>query len=137
MTTPKEIAVQWFERVWQQRSKDAIYQLLPEDGVAHQEGGRTIKGPKQFSGFHDALLTAFPDLSLEILHAIGDDTHAAIHWQVTGTHTGPFAHLSATGAPVKFTGMSFITVKNGQITEGWDCWDQGTLFQSLSAEAAG
>jgi len=99
--------------------------------VSHiRKGGRSVTGPKAFSDFHDQLLTAFSDLSLKILHVVGDDTQAAVHWQVTGTHSGPFANLTVTNVPVSFTGMSFLTIQNGKITEGWDCWDQGALVSS-------
>jgi hypothetical protein len=29
--------------------------------------------------------------------------------------------------------MSLVTVRDGKITEGWDCWDLGTLTASFSS----
>jgi ketosteroid isomerase-like protein len=29
--------------------------------------------------------------------------------------------------------MSFVTVRDGKITEGWDCWDYGALTATLSS----
>ena len=131
LMTPKEIAVHWFEQVWQQRSKKPIHELLTEDSVSHQPGGTSLKGPAAFDQYHDQILAAFPDQSLKILHAVGDDTQACLHWQVTGTHAGPLGPLGPSQKKVCFTGMTLITVKDGKVTEGWDCWDFGSLMKEL------
>ncbi len=34
------------------------------------------------------------------------------------------------------SGMSFVTVRDGKITEGWDCWDFGSLTTTLSSPSA-
>jgi steroid delta-isomerase-like uncharacterized protein len=131
-SAPREVALQWFERVWQQRSKEAVHELMAEDGVAHQPDGAIVKGPAEFLGFHERLLTAFPDFSLKILHALGDDKQACLHWEASGTHGGAFGPYAATQKKVTFSGISLVYVADGKITEGWDCWDFGSLMAELS-----
>jgi len=125
--TPREIAIQWFESVWQSRSREAVFNLMAADALAHQQGGGTTRGPAEFMDFHSQILAAFPNLSLRVLRAVGDETQASVHWQV---FTVPGEQM-AEEAGASFTGMSFLTIKDGQITEGWDCWDRGTFMSAV------
>jgi predicted ester cyclase len=62
-----------------------------------------------------------------------DETQACLHWEVSGTHKGDFAGIATTKGKVSFCGMSFVTARDGKITEGWDCWDYGALTHTLSS----
>jgi steroid delta-isomerase-like uncharacterized protein len=125
--TPKEIINEWFERVWKAPEKSAINALMADDAVAHLAWGAQVCGIAQFSNVHDMFFSAFPDLSVRMLRSVGDDTQACLHWEVSGTHEGDFFGITATNKKVTFSGMSFVTVRDGKITEGWDCWDYGAL----------
>ena len=120
--SPKEVVNQWFERVWNARDKETIPLMMTEEAVAHLAEGAQVCGTREFSGFHDVLLSAFPDLSVRILRSVGDDTQACLHWEATATHRGEFAGIAPTNRKVSFSGMSFVTVRDGKITEGWDRW---------------
>ena len=134
--TPKEVVNEWFERVWNSRDKAAIDRMMTEDAVAHLAGGAQVCGTAQFSDFQDMLIGAFPDLSVRILRSVGDDTQACLHWEASGTHRGDFVGIATTNRKVNFSGMSFVTVRDGKITEGWDCWDYGSLTTTLSSPSA-
>jgi predicted ester cyclase len=137
MSTPiaKELATQWFQRVWQQGSREAIFDLMSPTATGVAEGGLKIQGPEEFARLHDQFFAAFPDLTLEILHSVGDDKEASVHWKVCGTQQGAFGPVPATREPVCFTGMTYLVVDNGRIVEGWDCWDQGSVIGALMAKA--
>ena len=49
---------------------------------------------------------------------------------------GDFVGIGPTNKKVNFSGMSFVTVRDGKITEGWDCWDHGSLTTTLSSPSA-
>jgi hypothetical protein len=65
----------------------------------------------------------------------GDDRQACLHWEASGTHKGDFAGIATTNRKIAFRGMSFVTVRDGKIAEGWDCWDFGTLTTALSSSS--
>lgn len=138
MSTPraKELATQWFQRVWQQGSREAIFELMSPDACGYAEGGIEIRGPEEFARMHDNFFSAFPDLTLEILHSVGDDREASVHWKVCGTQRGAFGPVPATQEPVCFTGMTYLVTENGKIIQGWDCWDQGTVMGTLAAKVS-
>jgi predicted ester cyclase len=130
--SPKEIAIQWFEEVWNQRSREAIHKLMAADAVGHLEGGLVVNGPEGFTAFHDQLLAALPDIKIRILHAVGDDTQAAVHWESVSTHKGQFLDKAPTNKVIQFTGMTYVHVRNGQIVEGWDAFNHGALMAAMS-----
>jgi steroid delta-isomerase-like uncharacterized protein len=135
-STPKEVVNEWFERVWISRGKGAIPRLMAENAVAHLAGGAEACGTAQFSSFQDMLLAAFPDLSVRILRSVGDDTQACLHWEANGTHRGDFVGIAPTNRRVNFSGISLVTVRDGKITEGWDCRDYGSVTTTLSSPSA-
>jgi predicted ester cyclase len=133
----KELANQWFQRVWQQKSREAIFELMSPEASGYAEGGLRIDGPEQFAEMRDQFFAAFPDLALEILHSVGDDREACVHWKLCGTQAGDFASIPATHSPVSFTGMTYLVFEKDRIIQGWDCWDQGKVIGALAATASG
>lgn len=130
--SPRETGIRWFEEIWNSADREAIRRLMSPTGIAHLEGG-DAQGHEQFEAFHDQMLAGMPDLKIRILNSVGDDSQASIHWEATGTHQGTLLGMKATGKVITFTGMSFIKVQDGQLTEGWDCWDQTKFVNALSS----
>jgi predicted ester cyclase len=50
---------------------------------------------------------------------------------MTGTHTGDFFGIPATGKRVEFTGMYMVRIAGGQIVEHWGEEDGVSLLQQL------
>lgn len=58
------------------------------------------------------------------------------HCRVTGTHTGEGLGIAPTGKRVDFEGMTIARVIDGQIREGWNCYDFLTMYQQLGVVPA-
>ena len=128
-----EIGKAWFERVWGERDRSAIYDFIPPDGVAYLEGGQKLVGPEPFAQFHDAMLSAFPDPQFRSLAVVAEGDQVCVHWEFTGSHRGDGLGMPASGEDIRFTGMTRLTVKDGQIVEGWDCWNHGAVMARMGA----
>lgn len=79
----------------------------------------------------EAMHAAFPDSRTEILEIIEEGPKAAVHWQTTGTHTGEFMDVPATGRSVTVTGASFLTFDGDKLAEEWVVWDPRELLSAL------
>jgi steroid delta-isomerase-like uncharacterized protein len=79
----------------------------------------------------EAMHTAFPDSSTEILEIVEDGTKVAVHWQTTGTHTGEFMDVPATGRSIAVTGASFLRFDGDKLAEEWVVWDPRELLSAL------
>src|SRR3954463_8771818 len=102
--SPKAVGLRWFQEVWQQRKEDSIVALLSPDAKGHLEGGQEIVGPDEFIAFHRELLAAMPDLQLEVMRVLADDTEVCLHWKVIGTHSGRGFGLEPTNKGLPFSG---------------------------------
>ena len=131
--TPGEVGREWFEKVWGERNRSAIFGLLAADGVGHLEGGMETVGPEAFAQFHDQLTSAFPDSRLKIHRIVEQDNQVCVHWEFMGTHSGEGFGLAATGEEISFCGMTWFIVRGGMIVEGWDGWNHGGLMARLGA----
>jgi len=80
---------------------------------------------------HRIMLAGFPDYQtiIEDLIAEGDKVVARI--KMTGTHTGKFMGIPATGRQISFTGIYIARIANGKIVEHWGEEDSVSLLQQL------
>lgn len=79
----------------------------------------------------EAMHAAFPDSRTDILEIIEDGPKVAVHWQTTGTHTGEFMDVPATGRSIAVTGASFLKFDGDKLAEEWVVWDPRELLSAL------
>ncbi len=129
----KEIVQKWFDGIWNQRNPGVIDDLLAPDAVGITEAG-TIVGPADFKALlYQPLVDAFPDIRLTVDGIVAEGQEAAVRWTVSGTHDGPFAGISATGRQVRFSGMTWMKVKDGKVIEGMDRFNLGAVMGYLAS----
>jgi steroid delta-isomerase-like uncharacterized protein len=79
---------------------------------------------------------AFPDLKVDILRTVGDDSHVAVHWQAKGTNTAAVAGFPGKGAKAMLEGMTFFRFDDGRIVEEWSMLDMESLRSQLKPPPA-
>ncbi len=89
----------------------AVEQRYDRAAQMEAPGGQTLHGWDETSRFWADLVSALPDAVFEVHHQIGRADanmarRAALRWSLTGTHSGPGAFGSPTGAPVHVMGIS-------------------------------
>ena len=134
--TNREVATAWFEKVWNAGDESAIDRLMAPGAKFHglpTADAPPIIGPAAFKPLFREFRVAFPDLKIKLLRIVCEDSLVASHCLVSGTHTGagPGPNVLATGMPIRFFGMAFAFVENGQIQEGWNCFDFSSMYQQL------
>ncbi len=63
------------------------------------------------------LLHGFPDWQWKRIQLIVEDDRIAVHLRGGGTHTGPFAHRTATRTRVSIASFAMYRVQHGVIVE--------------------
>jgi steroid delta-isomerase-like uncharacterized protein len=125
------LARRWFEEVWNQRRTETIDELLTDESVSHSESG-PLRGSREFKErTHAVFLSAFPDLRMTVEATAAEGDEVAVRWAFTGSHNGDGLGLPPTGRKVSCRGVTWIRFSGGKMMEGWDCWNQGGLIQSL------
>jgi steroid delta-isomerase-like uncharacterized protein len=72
-----------------------------------------LKGPQEFIDTIKNLRTAFPDLHYEELEILSQDNKVVLLANVTGTHTGQFFFVPATGNRISYEAVHIHTIDNG------------------------
>ena len=64
---------------------------------------------------------------------IVDGDRAAMWWQTSGRHVGPYGDIAPepTGARITMEGVDFITVRDGTIVEVRSSWDAATVYRQF------
>src|SRR5687768_2677600 len=122
----KALLRRWFEEVWNKGRSDAIDEMLAADGIAHglsDDEANPLTGPTGFKPFHEVFRGAFPDIEVEVEDIIAEGDVVAARCSVRGKHTGDHLGIAASDAPVQFTGMCFVRIKDGKIVEAWNNFD--------------
>jgi len=82
---------------------------------------------------HQMMLAAFPDYQTVIDDLVAEGDKVAARITMSGTHSGSFMGIPATGKHVLFTGMYIARIADGKIVEHWGEEDAVSLLQQLGA----
>lgn len=123
----------WFEEVWNQGKEATIDELFAADGVAYGLGppGEIVRGPAAFKPFWAQIRGAFPDIRFTVDDMISERDIVSGRWSATMTHQGDHLGVPPTQKPVTVTGMSFLKIADGKVTDAWNNWDQHVLIREL------
>jgi steroid delta-isomerase-like uncharacterized protein len=83
--------------------------------------------------FYTGLWTGFPDLTIHIDELVGEGDEVV--WRITasGTHSGPFQGVPATGKSVKFGAHYTFRFEHGKIVERWSTIDRLSVLVQIGA----
>ena len=130
----KALVRRWFEEVWNKGRTEAIDEMFAADGIAHglsDDAGAPMKGPPDFKPFHQTFRGAFPDVEVIVEDIIAEGDKVAARCSVRAKHTGDHLGVAATNAPVDFSGMTIVRIKDGKIIEGWNNYDFLKMNQQI------
>ena len=99
----------------------------PPGMPADREGGKM---------FLWSFFSAFPDSRWTVDDMIAEGDRVATKKTFTGTHTGDFGEITATGNRVTLQYVDILRLRDGKIIEHWLCMDQLTFLQQLGAVPA-
>ena len=125
----------WFKEVWNEGKTETIPALLAADaiGIGELEDGSPLRGPAEFVPFVERIRGAFPDINIVVEDAFGAEDKVVLRWSATMTHRGDHLGIPASGMRVRIAGMSIARIRDKQIVEGWDNWDQLGMLKQIGA----
>jgi steroid delta-isomerase-like uncharacterized protein len=94
----------------------------PPGAPADREGGKM---------YLSAFAQAYPDSHFTIDDMIAEGDRVATKKTFTGTHTGDFGGIPATGKRVTLQYVDIMRLRDGKIIEHWLCMDQLSWLQQL------
>jgi steroid delta-isomerase-like uncharacterized protein len=113
---------------------DAFGVMLADDFVEHEElpgGEPTRDGVKDFFRMQ---IAAFPDLAMTVEDVVDGGDKVVARVRFTGTHTGDFMGMPATGRAVDVQLIDIMRFAgDGLVHEHWGVFDQMAMMQQLGA----
>ena len=132
----KALLRRWFEEVWNKGRPDAIGEMFAEDGIVHglsDDEDKPLRGPGDFRPFHEVFRGAFPNIDVVVEDMISEGDMVAARCSVRGKHDGDHLGVAASNAPVQFTGMCIVRIRDGMIVEAWNNFDFLKMNKQIGA----
>jgi steroid delta-isomerase-like uncharacterized protein len=94
-------------------------------------------GPEDVKRVFATLHAAFPDLHISIEDVIAEGDRVVCRERITGTHSGSYMGLPATGKNVAYNEITIARFADGRIVETWGVVDMLSLMKQLGAIPTG
>jgi steroid delta-isomerase-like uncharacterized protein len=126
-------AVHFFQTAFSTGDIEEVDDFIAPDFVLYDKNDtQGVKlGTVGFILWVDSIRTGFPDWQQTIKSVICQDDWVAVHYTVTGTHTGNLPNLPATGNTLTLDGIYVMRLVDGHIAEMWNMYDQLSLLRQL------
>ena len=114
-----------------------LEELYSSDYVHHNEAfyPGLEPGLDNFKRALHARAGGISNLSESIDQLIGEDDKVVARFTLTGTHSGDFQGVPATGRTVSFPAVDIYRFEDGRIAEGWALMDFLGFIQQVDAQA--
>lgn len=126
----KEI-VRRYQEAYNLNELDRLADLMAADVLTPKIMPGLPPGIEGAKSVHRRSLDGMPDFHTHIEDLIAEGDKVAARITMTGTHSGDFWGIPATGKRVKFTGVYIVRIDGGRIVEHWGEEDSMGLLQQL------
>lgn len=130
----QQLAERWLNEAIRDGNLTVFDELLLPDVQSHS-GGQVAHGREPVKQRANAVRGAFSEVetALDQLLVAGNDL--AWRWSLTGTHSGAFAGVEATGRRVTLSGVNFQRLEGDRVATHWTLADTWGLIQALRTAA--
>lgn len=130
MPANSDIVKNFYDLVINRKDLDSIGDFLSEDFI-HNGEQRGLEGQKKI--IQQNFFNAFPDIKVNCEFFVCENDLVTVHNIWSGTHSGNFLGVPATGKNVEWRANAILQIKDGKIIKAWDENDFLTLFMQLGA----
>jgi steroid delta-isomerase-like uncharacterized protein len=134
MADVKDQVLRFFKEVFDNRNIDAIDDLLTEDAIEHEQPppGLVVKpGREGVKAIAKSYLDAFSPLTANVQNVYRDGDTVITRTVYTGTHTGTFAGIPATGKTFSVEGIDILRCEGDKLAEHWSQFDAVGMMTQL------
>ena len=107
-------------------------QYIAENAVDHQGvPGLDTNGVEGFQRMVAFYRSAFPDMKAEVMAVIAEGDLVTMQFHMTGTNTGVFMGMPATGKKIDIEGVDIMRFQDGKAVEHWGYLEEAKFMQQL------
>ena len=123
--------VRRYQEIYNSNDLDRLTEVVSDDLLTPNIMPGIPRGLEGAKAAHRIMLAGFPDYQTVIEDMLAEGEKVAARIRMTGTNTGEFMGIPATGKRVQFTGIYIARISNGKIVEHWGEEDGVSLLQQL------
>jgi predicted ester cyclase len=123
----KRLIVQTWDELINRRNLALLDSVYSPGYLARAAAGE-VPTLAQMRAILDELFSGFPDLRVEVTHALAEGDLVATHERWYGTHRGPFRGHLPTGKSITRVSMHIFRLSAGKVD---DEWTVGESFEGL------
>jgi steroid delta-isomerase-like uncharacterized protein len=127
----KTVVRRYYEEVFNQREIDLVDQLAVEDYIEHDPFPGQGNGRADLKARVQAILSAFAPLQFRLEDLVAEEDQVVVRWSQTGTHTGAFMGIPASGREFTIAGIDIHKLRDGRMAEHWHVVDLYGLLMQL------
>ena len=125
-TQQKTIARTFVEEIFNARKTEMAKNFVTPNIIYHGMG-EEVKSLEEFKKWVAEDLSAFPDMRITIVDALGEQNKVALRWTLTATHEKDFADFPATHKKFETQGVEILHFDGDKIKEAWTLCDMSVL----------
>jgi steroid delta-isomerase-like uncharacterized protein len=125
-TQQKTIARTFVEEIFNARKTEMAKNFVTHDIIYHGMA-EEVKSLEEFKKWVAEDLSAFPDMRITIVDALGEQNKVALRWTLTATHEKDFADFPATHKKFETQGVDIFHFDGDKIKEAWTLSDMSVL----------
>lgn len=96
----------YIDSSWNDQNMKILAKLTTSEFTRNLNGIRVAKSTNEMEAHMKVFFNAFPDLKISLEETEIKENKVFLLWQATGTNTGVYGEVGATGKKVKINGMS-------------------------------
>ncbi len=127
----KALFRRFIEEVVNQKKIAVIDELMDANYVEHNPAPGQEPGTESMKQMMGMFFAAFPDMQSHIDFMVAEGDIVAGRMTTTGTHTGDFMGIAATGKKITMTETHIVRIANGKAVDHWGNGDELGMMQQL------
>ena len=134
--TNKQTAARMPLEAFNEGRLEVVDEVLSPEFEDHDLPPGLPQGREGVKALISSVRSAFPDLKNTIVRQIAEGDVVVNHIRVTGTMTGDFMGMEATGTSAAWDAIHIVRLRDGRIAEHWAVQDQLGMLQQLGLAPA-
>jgi predicted ester cyclase len=123
-----------YQAVWNERQVELVSEWVAPEFVGHYSAyPEPVRGVDGFRSFVTDLLTAFPDLRMELIETLAVDDKVVSRVRMAGTHSGALLGFAPTGRQVDAECIAIEHYADGRCIEEWAQTDDLRMSRQIGA----
>ena len=136
MTEENRLVIQSLHKAIGKGDVTAIDKYYSPEAVYHGTGDMANADFGAFKKFISAIFEAFPEFSVSQEQVLSDGDKVTYVNTYSGTNTGDFMGMPATGKYMSVRSIGIAQISQGQIVEEWENFDELGMMQQLGVAQA-